>query len=399
MGNRLKCALIVTCAAYGTASANVGNYEVLNGPPYLADAEHATVAMARERVTCVLEKDYVNVEATFTFKNDGPATDVKMYFPLGIDSLDMPVNRPSKVDWERYWDFYGVNAENPVNEVIITKPFEESVIYVNNRETGGGAGGGVGRTFPWDTELVDLYRGFKASADGEPLRIRTVMRFSLAVEPTEDPYYLERGYTDIIILTREILDYWSVPFSAGATRVITCAYRNKYDDPYDTKEIGTFTYPVFTGKGWAGPIGEGEIEISYITDEAPGAVFFSSPGLPPAVTSYSESTTRLTWSFKGLEPEEEAAVNVRVGGRTGRGTPAEMLVEPGILKTSLDDSSGIEVTTAYGEKNEFAVLESRGEWWYVKLNDGAEGWLRWREVDAATGEEHINAAFAYYLTE
>jgi hypothetical protein len=105
----------------------------------------------------------------------------------------------------------------------------------------------------------------------------------------------------------------------------------------------------------------------------------------------------LKWNFERLEPEERAAVEVRVGGRNGGGTPAEPLVEPFILRTYLDDPAGIEFTTPYGESNEFAVLESRGEWWHVKLNDGTEGWLRWREVDAATGEEHVYAAFSRYL--
>ena len=137
-------------------------------------------------------------------------------------------------------------------------------------------------------------------------------------------------------------------------------------------------------------------------------VCFTAPGLPAAIVSTTNDATKIAWTFTNFEPENDAEVEIFVGRHCGsvslsekdQNGPGIVIAKRVYLKTEPSiNASAIKKRAKVNEGTSFDVYNSSGEWWYVKLNDGTEGWLRWREVDADTGEERIYAAFAYYLAE
>jgi len=415
MGNRLVIIIPALFALYSAGYANIGNYEVLSGPLSIGQTEHATIAMACENVICALKRDRVNVEASFTFVNNGPATDATMYFPVGVDFYIRSAGSASR--------YYAVSEDNPVSETpfFLHRPdlidggerlgaFQYALRPGDVRPDGVVAaittlGDDLNRPGNYDT-----LKGFRVTANGVPVNIEIVERVVLAANDEgsgsgDAEVYAKRG----------TIAKWRLRFREGEKKEVTCEYALPYDVAFYADRPDIFKYSIGTGKGWAGPIGEGIVRVTYSSEELNAPVGCTAPGLPSAIVSTADVFTSITWMFKDFEPENQAEIRVLIGRHYGNTTPSgeyestpkENRTGPGIVRVdAVPLKSEPSITAPAVDKRPrlkrgtpFHAYESSGEWWYVKLKDGTEGWLRWREVDAATGEEHINAAFAYYLTE
>ena len=182
MKNRLLIIIPALFALCSAGYANIGNYEVLSGPLSIGQTEHATIAMAGENVTCILNKNRVNVEASFTFVNNGPATDAVMYFPVGVD---LEISASSA-------EYYGASEDDPISErpFFLQRPdlidggerlgaFQYALRPGDVRPDGVVAaittlGDDLNRPGNYDT-----LKGFRVTANGNPVNVETIERVVL----------------------------------------------------------------------------------------------------------------------------------------------------------------------------------------------------------------------------
>ncbi len=407
---------ILNMATGLAAFANIGNYEVLNGPLGMEQAEHATIVMARENVICTLKKDRVNVKASFTFNNNGPATEAVMYFPVGISSH---IRSASSAEHD-----YGVNEENPVSE----RPFSLYRPEATEERDIGGAFQfasnkgekpfeGVIATIttigdPLNTlNNYETLKNFRVFANGAPVNVEIVERFALTEGPDEGDEGGSENKAATPYAKQGTIVRWRLYFSEGEKKEVKCEYEVAY---YEARYVGrpdVFIYSIRTGKAWAGTIGEGLIEVKYSTEEVDGPVSFSSPGLPPAFVSANADSTTISWTFNDFEPKDKSEIKVltyRDSGTIVLDEEDESIIAglpgaPGVVvskgvdfkKAPSPKAKALEDRAVLPNGSKFSVIASRGEWWQVRLNDGTEGWMRWRSVDPDTGEERIYAAFAF----
>lgn len=401
----IALALVALC---GAGDANIGNYEVLNGPLSLEETEHATIAMVSENVNCKLKSDGVAVEASFTFFNNGPATDALMYFPIGVD-LEISA-RSAEYD-------YGATEDAPVSETpffssrpgIFNSNEEWWIFQYAARPGDVRPDAAVAAITTLGDDLnrpgnYDTLKGFRVTANGVPVNIEIVERVVLKKseresEPGDDR---DSGRQGTVVK-------WRLQFREGEKKKVICAYELPYDKAFFRDRPDIFRYSIGTGKGWAGAIEEGVVRIKYSSGELNAPVGCTAPGLPPAAVSTADRFTSLTWTFKDFEPENEAEIRVLIGRHYGNATPSgeyesppeENRTGPGIVRVDAVHlrsepsraAPAVDKRPRLKKGTPFHANKSSGEWWYVKLNDGTEGWLRWREVDPETGEEIINARF------
>jgi hypothetical protein len=403
---------------FGAAYGNIGNYEVLNGPLEPGPLEHAAIVMTAETVTCILNNDRVSVDAVFIFFNNGPATEADMYFPVGIQKRDTGSAGRG----------FSVSDENPVVE----RPFfaHRPDLVKTPVKTGGiqfAVRPGINppeKYFAAITSLgdpldrlgnYDTLTNFRVLADGVPVNTETVERIVLTEELYEEGEKAEERAGGRPYGKRGTIVRWRLLLGEGETIEIRCRYEVSYDEARYLGRPDVFKYSIYTGKGWAGPIGEGLIKVIYSSEELGAPVWFAAPGLSPGGVTVSENATTISWFFSDFEPGSDAEVLVLIGRNRGTISTSEenenvcdqFQYGPGIvlakrvaLKTEPSNNSpAVKKGRKLKKKTLFNVYNSVGEWWHVKLNDGTEGWLRWREVNPDTGEERLNAAFAYYLTE
>jgi hypothetical protein len=394
--------LIYAIVAASPALADSGDFRFFNGPLGLADGENATIAMEAETVTAELGPETAEVRASFTFANRGEAAGVTMFFPFasGHDIIDLgPWDLDDHDGINSYLtEYYGVRLDQPVRESAFPLPLQ------------------------WEPSLpgkgsnafaLTQNGSFAVACDGAPVPAEIVHRARLGeVKPIGS-----------VVLTEDTFARWKVAFAAGETKTITCTYAGSYDSGKHGWGAQWFTYPLYTGRTWAGPIGEGTVTVTYKAGAVNAPVSFDSPEMPPAEVSADENETRVVWRFADFEPGDGAAVVFTVAksleeeSRTRAlkdlglnpdkaGEPGRVLTDNLSFRTAPStDAARVKGRPKLAKDTPVAVLESRGEWWRVRVPGGAgewgewkddlEGWIRWRYVEPDTGEENVYAEFAY----
>lgn len=385
-GTISKVLIVFIFFTFARSSADVGWYGDSPGHVTLEGEEHENIVLRNEVVKIGLNGGgpafgHVNVKGFFEFYNNGPAKHVIMTYPLYEDAF--PIQRLDGGWVNDLLTERGLSEENPVNHRVFSR------IALDTADFRSG----------FDSRIKD-YRDIKITVDGlEPL-VEFVFRYDL----------------DGAFLKTNRYVRWPVKFASGETKRVEIAFKNPYERRggfgagwyhYD------FEYPLYTGGTWAGPIGNGTITVSYEEDTVGGPIFFQAPGCPSAEVNVKNGKTEIKWSFLSFEPPPNALIKIVKGapdhfirptdssvaraiGLEVDGEPAIILTPNIALKTGADDEAPN--VAGYGElpqRTPIAVKSSRGEWWLVRLNDGTEGWLRWRAVDPDTGEELVYARFAY----
>jgi len=393
---------IISLIFTGIIFSDAGYYDLLYGPINTSQGEHPTIIMESENV--IIEPDYngAKIEAEFVFYNDGPATEVTMFFPIsqsgdsGPGMLTEDMNPDEDIDEinDLLYSHYGVNYDNPYKEEIFNDSDTNFQVKVNEVE------------FP-----------------SEYIREKK----------------LEDGF-----LTEKIFTRWNVKFAKGEKK--TVSYSFKAD--YYMQKLGYGTpvilYILSSGSGWKGPIGKGTITIHRSLSKFNAPLFFISPtaefypynidnttwgyfteltsigDIPPAEVSVSDDIEEITWRFSNYEPDSKTVLMIYVGI-----IPENMILNnfgmlntfeinelfsvlglerskffPGITlkdEQSFRTEPSISADPVSGRpqlnKGEiFNIIGARGEWWNIELKDGTEGWIRWRFIDPGTGELYIHAS-------
>ncbi len=386
-GKLNKGLLIFLLFTLARSFADIGWYGDSPGHVTLEGEEHENIVLKSEEVEIELNGGnrafgHVNVNGRFEFYNDGPATHVMMAYPLYDDAF--PIQRLDKGWVNDLLTERGLSEENPVNHRVFSR------IALDTADFRSG----------FDSRIKD-YRDIKITVDG--------------VEPLEE--FVFRYDLDSAFLKTSRYVRWPVKFDAHESKSVTVYFAN----PYQRDNLGDggnnwyafrYEYPLYTGNTWKGPIGRGEIQLVYENETVGGPIFFVSPGCPAAEVSADESRTEIKWSFKKFEPPESAKIVVYKGNKSHMVPPQ---INPRTKRVGLEIGGGeagvalrgnlplkekpiAKANPVAGAENlekgtPLSVRASRGEWWYVKLNEGTEGWLRWREVDPVSGQEIINAKF------
>jgi hypothetical protein len=303
--------------------------------------EHPDVVMADEFVSIVLGADGAVVNAEFTFRNEGAAQMVPMYFPLSSGGgMHM-------VDEE---DYSGKRESITISEV-------------SNNEF-----------------------QFTASANEVRLDCRVILEESVVVNP--DYYVPDYGIYEGSIYYQTYAIY-KVPFVAGETLMLRVEYHQQYDAPKNADWCQMY-YPIHTGGSWKGPIGHGIVEVTAGSDfNWNGAWQYLTEYLPPAV----EKDGKLVCEFDELEPNEYASVIVMMPW-DNQPCWGIAIASGGINFRSERNNTSARVSahTVMKEGEFFTIFERQGDWWRVEDEEGNSGWLRWRYVDPDTDTENIYAA-------
>jgi hypothetical protein len=117
----------------------------------------------------------------------------------------------------------------------------------------------------------------------------------------------------------------------------------------------------------------------------------------------------MTWEFGRYEPAPGALMYVEIGNLiptmrdltleelgldAGVGTPGETTVDNLNFRTGPDTGAErVDGRPTLSKGTPFAIIDTLGEWWSVRLADGTDGWIRWRYVDPDTGTENVYAEF------
>jgi hypothetical protein len=365
---------LLLLASVSGAKADAGWYDSRSGG-LSSSQEHPTISMVSEYVDAEMKLDYTAVSAEFTFKNNGAATEVMMYFPLDEEYLALDSDNFDLIE-EYLASEYNVTAEDPVSEMVLPNPKDFTV------EVG-------------DTNVpVELVAKNSLTTNHDQLSISKYAR-------------------------------WSVSFAEDEEKKVTC----KYSAPYAPESFSwkgqptstrTFKYVLYTGSSWAGPIGEGTIIVRRSLSELDGPwVFFASAGkssyddaneltgavippdrpadIPPAKVELSEDEERIVWKFAGYSPGADDWIKVAVNVC---GLEGISLVDGLNFRTlPSSDADLVEGLAQLSKDLEFKILESNGEWWQVSIlgrEEGYEGWIRWRYVDPDNGAEYLYATINKY---
>ncbi len=311
--------------------------------------EHPDVVMADEFVSIVLGADGAVVNAEFTFRNEGAAQTVSMYFPL--ESSDT------------------YNSYYPAARGEKLKAETTTVEEVTSGE----------------------YR-FSASVNGTNLRIKVIQEKTASIrnESRADfiddiDYYEGSSHSDTYAI-------YEVPFVAGETLTLSIEYQQAYS-AISRGEWCQMLYLIHTGGSWKGPIGHGIVEVTAGSDFNWNGVWqYQSVSLPPA----TEKDGKLVWEFDELEPETQwyMAASMRVMMPwDNQPCWGIVLAESGINFRSERNNASTRVSAHPVMKDGefFTIFERQGDWWRVEDEEGNSGWLRWRYVDPDTGKENIYA--------
>ncbi|HUV04424.1 MAG TPA: stalk domain-containing protein [Armatimonadota bacterium] len=201
--------------------------------------EHPTVRMVREKVDAKLDWGGAKVRCEFVFKNEGPATTVKIGFP------------------EKAWGEVG--------------PIRRSD-----------------------------FSGFKSWVDGK----RVSTRFVPSRKPPKE--------------ASQEFEAWHVKdvgFGAGQTRLIV----NEYTCPLGRDSGGNrfFSYTLRSGKTWKGKIGE-----AIITVDASEVSSYYKVSPPESPKPYVLRGSRITWTLRDFEPDEDISVSLTPKHQIFIGGPA-----------------------------------------------------------------------------
>lgn len=352
-----------------------------------------TISVESENALITPHPENVDVETDFTFLNNGPPVEVEMTFPLSESSNQKPglvldgeynakdISELSPDQRDKYDEYlsstYGVDTKNPVKETILERDYDD----------------------------------FKVTTGEEQIPVEYVAE----IELVNGKYLEKREFTR-----------WKLKFKQGETKKITCQYRIPYYCGEVISETPLLEYPITTG--------DGSITIKRSLTQFNAPLFFLPPGanyelkrdkksgldyvesdisigeIKPAVVKVSDNVEEITWRFEELEPTPESTVRIYVGTTehfTGSSAYEELYTEftPGItLKNGqnfrISPSLSADLVPSRPQLNEgviFSIVKARGEWWMVRLDDKAEGWIRWRYLDPDTGELYIHASLLLLL--
>jgi hypothetical protein len=367
------------------ALADSGWYSYINGPVG-TEQENLYISMMDEQVEIRLNPQNADVTATFTFTNFGSATEVGMYFPL---------------------------AEGGGSDLAYSGDEED-------------------HEEPLAPSEADRY-GFLVTVDNQTVPSELVRRI------TYGEIYLdsEAAHFDNLDFAR-----WSVPFEHNQTRQIVCSFAAPYETGKHGEGPDYFTYILYTGASWAGPIQEGRITVSRSLNSFNIPIVFATPeislgwdwdnekdlifpkpngtvtAIPPAEVTVLDDDEEITWEFSNYEPGEGASIEIFLGGDVEKFLPniqkpvfekigfASYEGQPGVVlanglnfRLAPEPSAGqVEEQPQLQKGTPLQILEARGEWWRVRTKEGNEGWIRWRYVDPESGEEHIYATIYWEST-
>ncbi len=225
--------------------ADMGQFATIaqNPVPLEISMESSDIELLAENVVIELvECDKALITATFLFRNTGADQQVIMYFPVSVLSPQISA----------LWQLE-----------VFSLPFETPAVTVNSNSV---------EVFPlqkihWSPERTGLSWndvtsiGTPFPPDEPPpngsffLRVHdyiwgVIPMLSLGIENEADMLALS---------TEEFLSAWTVNFRNGEE--ILVEYSHKYH--LSTSSSGDYTvyYPLYTGSGWLGSIGEGEISV------------------------------------------------------------------------------------------------------------------------------------------
>jgi len=338
------------------ALADAGSYwsDFSNPQPFKPgedEIEHPDVVMADEYVTITLDQGGAWVDANFTFRNEGAAQTVPMYFPL--------------------------ESSHEYNAYLPRKSGEKLELEITTVE-----------------EISSGEYRFSSSVNGTNLEVKVIQETTDFVNDTNLLEHLDGvDYYDGYFFS-DIYAIYEVPFAAGETLTLSVEYQQSYPAPKQA-DWWEMVYPIHTGGSWKGSIGHGVVEVTAGSDfDWNGAWQYQSVSLPPA----TEKDGKLVWEFDELEPEtgRRTAASVRVMMPWDNQLRWGIVVaERGINFRSERNNTSMRVSAhpVMKEGELFTIFGRQGDWWRVEDEEGNIGWLRWRYVDPDTGKESIYATF------
>jgi len=254
--------VLLVCAV-ATCSANLGAVFGGHGGTVEALAEHPTVRMVSERVEATIGDERAQVECTYRFANEGPATVVTMGFPeLTAGFVPRDQRAPGVQD-------------DPALE------------------------------------------GFTLTADGQavPTELRVAARRALDGPraddtpadklPTMAKWVMADGAFGVIARWHVA----EVPFAEGQPRTIQVRYEQALGESAGFSDSRWFRYWAGTAASWKGDLDEAT--FTFHLDLPPGTRRFN--GYPERATSRDEKT--LTWRYEHYDGDPP---DFRVGFELGR---------------------------------------------------------------------------------
>jgi hypothetical protein len=360
---------------------------VSHGFPTTA-GEYPTVALSSADVDIVLGAETVSVSASFTFVNGGAAADVAIDYPLIRRESEYAVEGDVG---ERITDDFGGFA---YYEEVVDGP----LTYIEARRA-------LDVSHVSDDKCLGEYGpSFAVSVDGEPATFSLEERLRLYIE--EGISLAWRKDDNVVCL--------NVPFAESEERTVIYEYDLGYEMLIGTLYPG-FWYALYPGATWAGDVGKATITVRRPPVGFDRPIWFSAEydgDLAPAAFAFDGDTEVFTWHFEDYEPPEFAELNILLGvppenygtlfkdllGMYGAGSGTRVFgrtVADGVpfMTAPSPDAEPVSERTYLPEDTLFVIIGCEGEWWEIRADDAAEGWIRWRYVDEGTGTEKIQATF------
>jgi|GEM_PF-1055851 len=242
--DKLKVLLILSLAAAALGDAGyLGSVSSGTSPI----GGHPEIVMTAEQVVIELQRRHVDYEdwsadlydatvtADFLFTNTGDADTVYMYIPKGVRTVFVS---------------YLYEAED------MDTPLENPRVLV-------------------DGEPVEVRKVCVGAFDPEYMGDMTWDAFAELTRPLFDeepkegePFYFTRYFVEgdeewggeITHPAEAVLAYWEVPFAEGESKLVEYVQGYSMTSDYGEK-VFRLTYPLFTGAGWSGAIGEGVVSV------------------------------------------------------------------------------------------------------------------------------------------
>jgi hypothetical protein len=387
-----KVGVLILSVLSITVAVSAGHppFYVNHGFP-TTSVEYGTVTLWSADVDIELGAETVSVSASFTFVNDGPAVDVAVDYPL--------VRRESKyvVEGDVREQITGDFGGFAYYEEVVNGPFMDiearRVLDVSRISD--------------DAFLGEYGSSFAVSVDGEPATFSLEERLCL---------YIEEG-VPVAWMEDDTVARLNVPFAESEERTVTYEYNLGYE-MFTGKLYPEFRYALYPGATWAGDVGKATITVRRPPGGFDRPIWFSAeyPGyLVPATFASDGDTEVFTWRFEDYEPPDFAELIILLGvppenygaffkdllGMYGAGAGNKvfgrtLMDNVPFMAGPSPDAEPVNGRPDLPADAMFVIIRVEGEWWNVRADDAAEGWIRWRRVDPVTGEERINAEFFAY---
>jgi hypothetical protein len=231
------------------------------------------ISMQNEEVVVELHQDYAQVTAEFAFDNHGPAQTVMMYLPLDIPTIFVSRIYYTFDDWK---DKINIQVDGiPVAPQGLYQAVYDPQILQD-----------MGLSWKEFAELVQALNS-QEPAEGESFYF---YRYTL---DDSSPGF-EKWNNQPLYPANMLAACWTVDFDQQGEKRVTCSYKYSYTQDYSSS-TSRFTYPLYTGATWSGPITSGEIYVIPGDDfDWDDVSWVSAPYMPPAEEL---GETKLTVSF------------------------------------------------------------------------------------------------------